>query len=117
MQLLQKLDNTNASAVSKTNDNNVGNSQSSNKSYQLRANSKEDSQTTEQPQQHVTTTTEQEAQLQNRLIVLRNEVATMKKKVNDMKQRMIHVKDIQRSSSASVILGSSAGVGVVSGVR
>ncbi len=47
--------------------------------------------------------------LQNRLVTLRTEVTTMQKRVDDMKSRMGHVKSIQRSSSASAILGGGAG--------
>jgi len=47
----------------------------------------------------------EEQALQNRLVTLREEVTSMQKKVDDMKQRMEHVKSIQRSSSASAILG------------
>eukprot|EP00985_Skeletonema_marinoi_P011340 scaffold5382_cov116-Skeletonema_marinoi.AAC.6 len=47
----------------------------------------------------------EEQALQNRLVTVREEVTTMQKKVDDMKQRMEHVKSIQRSSSASAILG------------
>ncbi len=59
---------------------------------------------------------EDEIELQNRLVTLRKEVTTMQKKVDDMKTKMGHVRNIQRSSSASAILGSAGagGAGAVS---
>lgn len=50
--------------------------------------------------------------LQNRLVALRNEVTSMQKKVDDLKLRMEHIKNIQRSSSATAILGGGGDLGL-----
>eukprot|EP00984_Skeletonema_dohrnii_P012003 scaffold4823_cov82-Skeletonema_dohrnii-CCMP3373.AAC.14 len=106
LQLIQRLDtNTNGGV----NQNNVAtirakaanNNNINNNNNQLRANSID---TSVDKIQEV-----EEQALQNRLVTLREEVTTMQKKVDDMKQRMEHVKSIHRSSSASAILGGSGG--------
>ncbi len=60
---------------------------------------------------------EDEQALQNRLVTLRKEVTTMQKKVDDMKAKMEHVRNIQRSSSASAILGGATAGGGAVGVH
>mmetsp|Transcript_11164 Transcript_11164/g.18413 ORF Transcript_11164/g.18413 Transcript_11164/m.18413 type:complete len:568 (+) Transcript_11164:143-1846(+) len=109
LQLLQRLDNStivskNDNAAIRTKEagggNNSNNNNNNNNHHQLRATSMQ-VQTEENDQQ-------QQQILQNRLDTLRKEVATMKKKVDELKQRMVHIRNIQRSSSANAILGTAA---------